>query len=108
MSLLAGGAAVAWPLAARAQQAERMRRMGLLMGTADDREGQARVLAVNPRLQELGWATGRNSQMATRSAGGRRRPHTVSRSRTSGARATSSSASRGFLLPHATSGTTSP
>jgi putative ABC transport system substrate-binding protein len=38
---LIGGAAVAWQLAARAQQGERMRRVGLLMGTADDREGQA-------------------------------------------------------------------
>jgi putative tryptophan/tyrosine transport system substrate-binding protein len=37
------GSAVTWPLAAQAQQSERMRRIGLLMGTADDREGQARV-----------------------------------------------------------------
>jgi hypothetical protein len=52
---LLGGAA-AWPLAARAQQAERMRRIGLLMGTADDREGQARVTAIKQGLQELGIA----------------------------------------------------
>src|SRR5262249_12452437 len=65
----AGGAAVAWPLAARAQQAERMRRMGLLMGTADDREGQARVLALKQGLQELGWTDGRNIQIETRFGG---------------------------------------
>src|SRR5262245_36647693 len=78
MSLLAGGAAVAWPLAARAQQAERMRRMGLLMGTADDREGQARVLALKQGLQELGWTDGRNIQIETRFGGAdadRIRPH---------------------------------
>src|SRR5262245_46579587 len=69
MSLLAGGAAVAWPLAARAQQAERMRRMGLLMGTADDREGQARVLALKQGLQESGWTDGRNIQIETRFGG---------------------------------------
>ena len=50
---LLGGAA-AWPLAARAQQAERMRRIGLLVGLADDWEGQARVTAFKQGLQELG------------------------------------------------------
>ena len=55
-----GGAAVAWPLAARAQQVERVRRIGLLMGTADDQEGQARVTALKQGLQELGWTYGRN------------------------------------------------
>src|SRR5262245_62521969 len=69
MSLLAGGAAVAWPLAARAQQGERMRRMGVLMATADDREGQARVLALKQGLQELGWTDGRNIQIETRFGG---------------------------------------
>src|SRR5437762_321268 len=64
------GGAAAWPLAARAQQAERVRRIGLLMGTADDREGQARVTAIKQGLQELGWTDGRNIQMETRFGGG--------------------------------------
>src|SRR6516162_8666655 len=63
---LLGGAAAAWPLAASAQQAERMRRIGLLMGTADYREGQARVTALKQGLQELGWTDGRNIQIETR------------------------------------------
>ena len=63
---LLGGAATAWPLAARAQQAERVRRIGLLIGVADDREGQARVTALKQGLQELGWTDGRNIQIETR------------------------------------------
>ena len=63
---LLGGAAAAWPLAARAQQADRMRRIGLLMGTADDREGQARVTALKQGLQELGWTDGGDIQIETR------------------------------------------
>ena len=66
---LIGGAAVAWPLAARAQQPERVRRIGLLMGTAHDREGQARVTAFKQGLQELGWTDGRNIQIETRFGG---------------------------------------
>src|SRR5215510_11493680 len=65
MTLL-GGAAVAWPLPAREQQSERMRRIGVLMGLADDREGQARVTALKQRLQELGWTDGRKIQIETR------------------------------------------
>jgi len=65
---LLGGAA-AWPLAARAQQGERVRRIGLLMGTADDREGQTRVAALKQGLQELGWTDGRNIQIETRFGG---------------------------------------
>jgi putative ABC transport system substrate-binding protein len=74
---LLGGAA-AWPLAAGAQQGERMRRIGLLMAAADDREGQARVTALKQGLQELGWTDGRNIQIETRFAGadtGRIRAH---------------------------------
>jgi putative tryptophan/tyrosine transport system substrate-binding protein len=67
MTLL-GGAAV-WPLAARAQ-AERMRRVGLLMGYPEgDVEGQASVGAFQRRLQELGWTEGRNIQIDIRWAG---------------------------------------
>jgi len=58
---LLGGAAVTWPLAARAQQPERVRRIGVLMGlAADDPEAQARVAAFLQGLQELGWSVGRN------------------------------------------------
>ena len=74
---LLGGAA-AWPLAARAQQTERVRRIGLLMGTADDREGQDRVTALKQGLQELGWTDGGNIQIETRFGGadvGRIRAH---------------------------------
>jgi ABC-type uncharacterized transport system substrate-binding protein len=66
MTLL-GGAAVAWPLAARAQQGERMRRIGVLMGqAADDPEAQARVAAFVQGLQELGWSDGRNMRIDIR------------------------------------------
>ena len=70
LATLGGAAAVAWPLAARAQQGERVRRIGLLMGVADDREGQARVTALKQGLQELGWTDGRNIQIETRFGGG--------------------------------------
>src|SRR5215831_6882852 len=63
---LVGCAAAVWPLAARAQQDDRMRRIGLLMGAADDLEGQARVTALKQGLQELGWTDGRNIQIETR------------------------------------------
>ena len=77
-----GGAAAAWPLAARAQQGERVRRVGLLMGTVDGREGQARVTALKQGLQELGWTEGRNIQIETRFGGadaGRIRAHAATR-----------------------------
>jgi putative ABC transport system substrate-binding protein len=58
---LLGGAAAAWPLAARAQQVERVRRIGVLMNTgADEPESQARLAAFMQGLQELGWAAGGN------------------------------------------------
>jgi putative ABC transport system substrate-binding protein len=75
---LLGGAAAAWPIAVRAQQAARVRRIGLLMGMTDDREGQARVTTLKQGLQELGWTDGRNIQVETRFAGadaGRIRTH---------------------------------
>ena len=61
------GSAAAWPLAARAQQAERMQRIGVLMNTAaDDPEGQARIAAFHQGLQELGLTLGRNARIDAR------------------------------------------
>src|SRR5262245_2177299 len=66
-STLLGGAAAAWPLAARAQQRERVRRIGVLMNlAADDPEGQARLAAFLQGLQEAGWTVGRNAQIDIR------------------------------------------
>jgi putative tryptophan/tyrosine transport system substrate-binding protein len=68
---LVGGAAALWPLAARAQQGERMRRIGVLMSqAANDTEGQARVASFLQGLQELGWSVGRNTQIDTRWSAG--------------------------------------
>src|SRR5215471_17411760 len=62
-----GGAAAAWPLAARAQQPERMRRIGVLTNLADnDPEGQARHAAFLQGLQESGWVAGRNLRIEQR------------------------------------------
>ena len=56
-----GGAAAAWPLATRAQQGERVRRIGVLMNlAADDPETLARLAAFHQGLQEAGWVVGRN------------------------------------------------
>jgi putative ABC transport system substrate-binding protein len=64
---LLGGAAAAWPLAARAQQGEPMRRIGVLMYlAADDAEGQARLAAFAQALKQLGWSDGRNLRIDTR------------------------------------------
>jgi putative tryptophan/tyrosine transport system substrate-binding protein len=64
---LLGSAAAAWPLAARAQQHKRMRRIGILMNlAADDPQAQARVAAFLQGLQEAGWAVGRNVEIDIR------------------------------------------
>ena len=56
-----GGAPAAWPLAARAQQPDRVPRIGVLMSYAQtDREGQARVAVFLDTFQKLGWSDGRN------------------------------------------------
>ena len=58
---LLGAAAAGWPLAAHAQQGQRIRRIGVLMSLAEtDPEAQARVAALQQGLKELGWAEGRN------------------------------------------------
>jgi putative ABC transport system substrate-binding protein len=58
---LLGGAAAAWPLAVRAQQGERMRRIGALIGGAEtDPESRARVAALREGLEQRGWSEGRN------------------------------------------------
>jgi putative tryptophan/tyrosine transport system substrate-binding protein len=70
MALL-GGAGAAWPLAARAQQTERMRRIGVLMGVGEsDPEGQGRIAAFRESLSELGWIDGRNVRVEYRWAAG--------------------------------------
>jgi putative ABC transport system substrate-binding protein len=66
-----GSAAATWPLATRAQQAERMRRIGVLMHTAsDDPSSQARIAALQQGLQEAGLSVGRNLRIDTRWSGG--------------------------------------
>ena len=64
---LLGGAAAAWPLAGRAQQGERMRRIGVLMSlAADDSESSRRLTAFVQALRQLGWTDGRNVQIEYR------------------------------------------
>jgi putative tryptophan/tyrosine transport system substrate-binding protein len=64
---LLGGATAAWPLAARAQQTERVRRVGVLMSVAaDGPDGQPRLAAFLKGLQELGWTDGRNVRIDQR------------------------------------------
>jgi putative ABC transport system substrate-binding protein len=73
-----GGAAAAWPLAARAQQSDGMRRIGALFSQAEtDPEGQARIAAFRQGLQKSGWTEGRNVRIDYRWAAGgldRQRP----------------------------------
>ena len=69
ISLLGGAAA--WPLAARAQQGGRVRRIGVLMNlAASDAEGQARIAALLQGLERLGWVPGRDVRIDTRWAEG--------------------------------------
>src|SRR5262245_51079715 len=68
---LLGGAACAWPLAARAQQSSRTRRIGVLMGLSEsDPEGQSRIAAFRKTLQGLGWTEGRDLRTDDYWAGG--------------------------------------
>src|SRR5947209_8577390 len=64
------GSASVWPLGARAQQPERMQRVLVLMGIADDADAQARATALHEGLQPLGWRRGRNIQLDYRFADG--------------------------------------
>jgi putative ABC transport system substrate-binding protein len=65
---LLGGASIAWPVAARAQQRERVQRIGLMLSglAPDDSEGQARITAFVQGLQELGWTDGHNMRIEYR------------------------------------------
>jgi ABC-type uncharacterized transport system substrate-binding protein len=67
---LIGGAAAAWPLAARAQQGDRVRRIGVLAGDENDPEAKRRHSALTQALADLGWTDGRNVRMDLRWGGG--------------------------------------
>jgi ABC-type uncharacterized transport system substrate-binding protein len=75
--VLLGGAAAAWPLAARAQQDGRMRRIGVLMGGADGPLGRVYVTALLDELRKLGWTDGRNINLNIRWAAGSADPTRV-------------------------------
>src|SRR3954469_4908717 len=68
ITLVGGGAVlVLWPVIAPAQQAERMRRIGVLIPLPEnDKQGQARLVALREGLQKLGWVEGRNIQIEYR------------------------------------------
>jgi putative tryptophan/tyrosine transport system substrate-binding protein len=69
VALLGGAMATTWPLATRAQQPERMRRIGVLMlYPENDPEGQLRATAFRQGLQKLGWVVGRNVQIDSNGA----------------------------------------
>ena len=71
---LIGGAAAGWPFAARAQQTDRMRRIGVLMGGQQaDQEGQRWVRKFIQTLRDAGWRNGTNVQIDLRFSGGRSR-----------------------------------
>ena len=65
-----GATAAAWPPPAGAQPSDRVRRVGVLMGIADDLEGEARIAVFRQALQALGWSEGRNIQFIYRWSGG--------------------------------------
>ena len=60
------GSAIIWPFTAWAQQTDQIRRIGMLMNVADDREGQTRVAVFKQALQQLGWVDGRNVRIDIR------------------------------------------
>ena len=64
------GSATAWPLVARAQQPERMRRIGVLLPTADDQEARIRLTTFQQALEGLGWTNGRNVHIEIRVSSG--------------------------------------
>lgn len=64
------GGAATWPFLAHAQQPEHMRRIGVLMGVADDPEGEARLTEFRIGMQDWGWSEGRNLQMDVRFTSG--------------------------------------
>jgi putative tryptophan/tyrosine transport system substrate-binding protein len=67
---LLGGVVAAWPLAARGQQRERMRTVGVLMGLADDAEAEGRLMAFEHGLETEGWSLGQNLRIEYRYAEG--------------------------------------
>src|SRR5260370_10197910 len=67
---LVGGGAAAWPLAARAQQGDRIRRVGMLLAfTENDPDMRARISAFRQRFTDLGWTDGRNVRIDYRFSG---------------------------------------